>query len=210
MKSTRKILALLLCLAMLFSLAACDPAETPAENTDPAIKGVADSSVQAGSEFDALAGVTASDAEDGDLTAKIVVTSMPELSFTNGKATPAVPGTYELNYIVKDSAGKGVKAYATLTVTRKTAEATELENMDFSANYTPNNHGWNAYIAEGLDAKAELKQGAYVFEIGNPSEGATANTICISNLQFGSAETADMGSATIEISQIIIEQEEIL
>ncbi len=169
MKNIRKILAMLLCVAMAFSLAACGP--QAAENSAaPEIKGVADKSVQAGTEFDALAGITATDAEDGDLTAKIVVTSLPELTFTNGKATPVAPGDYELTYTVKDSGGKEAKAYATLTVTRQTGEASVLEQMQFGT-YTPDSHGWTAKIAEGLDAKAELKQGAYVFEIGNPGNG---------------------------------------
>ncbi len=166
----KKILAMLLCAAMVFSLAACGP-QTAENAAAPEIQGVSDKSVQAGNEFDALAGVTASDAEDGDLTGKIVVTSLPELTFSNGKTTPVAPGNYELTYTVTDNGGKETKAYATLTVTRATGEASVFEDMDFNVSYTPDSHGWTAKIAEGLDAKAELKQGAYVFEIGNPGNG---------------------------------------
>ncbi len=163
----KKILALVLSLAMVLSLAACGG---NANSAAPEIAGVMDSSVQAGSEFDALAGITASDAEDGDLTAKIVVTSNPELAFSNGKATPADAGSYELTYTVTDAGGLETKAYATLTVTRQTSEATVLYAMDFS-DVAVDGHGWTAQVAEGVDAVGELKNGAYVFDIKNPGNG---------------------------------------
>ena len=62
----KKILAIVLALALSLALfAACGK---DGENTAPVIEGVKDTaSVEAGSEFDALAGVTATDAEDGDI-----------------------------------------------------------------------------------------------------------------------------------------------
>lgn len=57
MKAMKKVWALLLCLAMVVSMAAC---ANSGENTAaPEISGVADQSVPAGTEFDAMAGVTA-------------------------------------------------------------------------------------------------------------------------------------------------------
>ena len=71
----KKLIAILLTLVMVLSVAACGgKTEAPvatAENQKPAISGVQDASVEAGQVFDALAGVTASDAEDGDLTTMI-------------------------------------------------------------------------------------------------------------------------------------------
>ena len=64
MMNIRKALALLLSLVMVLSLAACGSGE----NTAPKITGVMDQTIEAGSEFSALEGVTASDAEDGDIT----------------------------------------------------------------------------------------------------------------------------------------------
>lgn len=164
----QKILALLLSLAMVLSLAACGGSS--ANSAGPEISGVADQSIQAGTEFNAMAGVSASDAEDGDLTSKIVVTSLPELTFANGKATPANPGDYELTYTVTDAGGMETKAYATLTVTRQTGEATVFQTMDFS-DVELDSHGWTAKVAEGVDATGELKNGAFVFDIKNPGEG---------------------------------------
>ena len=58
MKKLRKVFAALLCLAMLLSVSACGQS---GDNTAPEITGVKDQAVQAGTEFDALAGVSASD-----------------------------------------------------------------------------------------------------------------------------------------------------
>ena len=167
MKNIRKILALILSLAMVLSMAACGGS---AENTAPAINGVADQTVEAGSEFDALAGVTATDNEDGDITSMITIDATPALNFKNGKATPETAGNYELVYSVTDKGGETVEAYATLTVTKQTGEATVLYAFDF-ADQTVDAKGWTAKVAEGVAATGELKQGAYVFDITNPGAG---------------------------------------
>ena len=167
MKNLRKAFAALLCLALLLSVSACGGS---GDNTAPEITGVKDQAVQAGTEFDALAGVSASDKEDGDVTSKIVITSMPNLDFKNGKATPANPGDYELTYTVTDKGGLEAKAYATLTVTRQTGEAVIFQNFDFSTQ-TPDSHGWTASVADGVNASGEQKQGAFVFDITDAGSG---------------------------------------
>ncbi len=176
MKNTKRLIAVVLCLSLALALAACGgegggtSGNNNGENTAPKISGVADQAVEAGTEFDALAGVTASDAEDGDLTGMITVKSMPDLAFSNGKVTPDTAGNYELTYSVTDKAGETAEAYATLTVTRQTGEATVLYSIDFS-DITPDSHGWTASVGETAQATGELKQGAYVFEIADPGEG---------------------------------------
>ncbi|MBQ5950601.1 MAG: DUF5011 domain-containing protein [Lachnospiraceae bacterium] len=174
MKKFQKILAVVLCLALILSVTACGGGgSTPSTgaNTAPTISGVADQSVEAGKEFDALAGVTASDKEDGDVTGKIVITSMPELSFSNGKVTVNDPGNYELTYTVTDKGGMEAKAYATLTVTRQTGEAVVYEKFDFANGAEGDAHGWEARIGESAQATGGHKQGAFVFEIANPGDG---------------------------------------
>ncbi len=123
MKKYQKLLAAALSLCLLLSLAACGGSAPAGENSAPEITGVFDQAVEAGTEFDALAGVAASDQEDGDVSGKIVISSMPDLSFSNGKVTVSDPGNYELTYSVTDKGGLETKAYATLTVTRQTGEA---------------------------------------------------------------------------------------
>ena len=171
MNNLKKVLAAVLCLAMILSLSACGGNGAPSgDNTAPEITGVFDQAVEAGTEFDALAGVAASDKEDGDISGKIVITSMPDLSFSNGKVTVNDPGNYELTYTVTDKGGLETKAYATLTVTRQTGEAVVYQDFDFSGGEA-DAHGWEAVIGESAEATGELKQGAFVFEIANPGEG---------------------------------------
>lgn len=167
MKKIRKICSTLLSLSLTLSLAACGGGE----NTQPEIAGVQDQTVQAGTEFDALAGVSAADEQDGDITAKIVVESSPELTFKNGKATPETAGDYELTYSVTDKGGLTAEAYATLTVTKQTGDAVVYKQFDFSAAKPADDKGWIPSIVESASATGELKQGAYVFDIKNPGEG---------------------------------------
>ena len=185
MKKLQNVLAFVLAFAMVFSLVACG--ET-GENTDPVITGVKDMTVQAGSEIDVLAGVTATDAEDGDLTNQIVIDSTPTLTFRNGKATPEKAGTYELSFTVTDNAGASVSEYATLIVTKQTADAVVYHEFDFSANHTVNNHGWEAIIGENANATGALKQGAFVFDIVNPGNGDGDIKLALSGLQVKAAD----------------------
>ncbi|WP_051302958.1 immunoglobulin-like domain-containing protein [Psychromonas aquimarina] len=60
----------------------------------PEIAGIEDTSIQLGSEFDEMAGVTASDEEDGDLTESIIVTGVVDENSA---------GSYEITYSVTDS-----------------------------------------------------------------------------------------------------------
>lgn len=184
MKNIRKILALILSLALVLSLAACGGS---GENTAPAINGVADQTVEAGSEFDALAGVTATDNEDGDITSLITVEATPALTFKNGKATPENAGSYELVYSVTDKGGETVEAYATLTVTKQTSEAAVLYAFDF-ADQTVDAKGWTAKVAEGVAATGELKQGAYVFDITNPGNGDGDIQLVLANMPVKAAD----------------------
>ena len=123
----KRIGLIILSMLLVFALASCSnapapaPAPTeapaPAENAAPVISGAQDLSVAAGTEIDLLAGITATDAEDGDLTGMIAIDSTPALAIKNGKATPENAGNYELVFSVADKGEKTAEAYATLTVT---------------------------------------------------------------------------------------------
>ena len=170
-KMKKKIVATILTVACVMGMTACAGKEnTTGDNTAPVIEGASDSTVMAGSEFDALAAVTASDKEDGDLTGQIIVEATPALDFKNGKATPENAGTYELVYSVTDKGGLTSESYATLTVTKMTGEEEVYKAFDFSGDFKVDNHGWEAKIGENAKATGELKQGSYVFDIENPGE----------------------------------------
>ncbi|MCR4885756.1 MAG: DUF5011 domain-containing protein [Clostridiales bacterium] len=165
MNKLRKIAALLLALCMMTMpmLALAD--------AEPTFDGVRDQSVMAGTEFDALDGITAQDAEGNDLTEMIMIEATPALNFKNGKATPENPGDYELVYSVTDKNGVTGEDYATLTVTKKTSEEVVYKTFDFSTVEVTDNHGWEAKIGEAAQATAALKNGAYVIDIQNPGNG---------------------------------------
>ena len=162
----KKSIALILTLVLILS---CFGAAFA--SSSPVITGEADQTVEAGTEFDALAGLTAADAEDGDLTDMITVEAMPDLTFRNGKTTPETAGEYELIYAVTDKDGNTTEAYATLTVTKKKSEEVVYKAFDFSTQEVTDNKGWEAKIGEAASASAALKNGAYVIEIANPGNG---------------------------------------
>ncbi|MGL5354113.1 MAG: glycosyl hydrolase family 18 protein, partial [Clostridium sp.] len=85
----------------------------------PTISGVRNKVITVKDSFDPLAGISARDREDGDLTSKIVVT---------GTVNNKVAGKYTLTYTVKDSTG--AKREATITITVKNKVIIEADNFD--------------------------------------------------------------------------------
>ena len=182
----KKLITLMLALALcVAAFTACNVFEESGnvENEKPVITGVQDAvSVVAGTEFNALDGVTATDKEDGDLTAQIVVEATPTLEFVNGKATPATAGTYELTYSVTDSGNLTAEAYSTLTVTRATAEATKYLDVKFEAK-EGESKGWNAYIDDNaVEATASLTEGAYVFDVTDSGTDVNSGAVKLSKI----------------------------
>ena len=79
-------------------------------NQAPVISGVGNQIITVGDSFDFLAGVTATDKEDGDLTDKIEVT---------GSVNTNEEGSYPLTYSVTDSSGIETTAKRVITVKKK-------------------------------------------------------------------------------------------
>lgn len=73
----------------------------------PVLSGATDIEITVGDTFDPRSGVTAIDAEDGDITADIVI---------NGSADPDTVGVYNLVYIIEDSYGNEVRITRIVTV----------------------------------------------------------------------------------------------
>ena len=98
-------------LVLVVGLAACagDPSV-------PSISGAGNVTLEVGESFDPLAGVSASDENDGDLTADIAV---------SGSVNVDAAGTYTLTYSVENSDGES--ASVTRTVTVEAAEEEEPE-----------------------------------------------------------------------------------
>lgn len=87
----------------------------------PTISGATDVEITVGDTFDPLAGVTATDAEDGDLTASIVV---------SGSVTATTIGIYTLVYSVTDSDSDNVQVSRVVTVTGLDGCAVHFELTD--------------------------------------------------------------------------------
>lgn len=182
MKNRRVIAFFLMAIMLVTMITACGGSDTA-----PEISGVEDQVIQAGHEFDAMNGVKAEDKEDGDITTKISIESTPSLDFVNGKATPDKAGNYELSYIVKDKDGNEAASYATLTVTKQTADSVLYHDLDFNKATQASAHGWSANIAEGLDAVAAIEKGAYVFHINAPGNGDGDISLVKSNVEVKKA-----------------------
>jgi ABC-type oligopeptide transport system substrate-binding subunit len=84
-----------------------DACVDPVVNEAPSIAGAADAFLTVGDSFDPLAGITATDPEDGDITADIVL---------SGSVDTMVIGSYTLTYTVEDSEGEEVSVTRTVDV----------------------------------------------------------------------------------------------
>ena len=178
-------LAAVMSLSAFVALAGCGDDKNNGENTDPVIEGVkVEDTIFAGEEWDALAGVTASDEEDGDLTDKIEVSAVG-LTFTNGKTTPTVADAigYEVVYTVTDSDGGEAKEYCTLHVNEAVGTTQYVYEADFS-DVTPkydwaegnegegNNHWWSLKKENGAEATATLTEGRLAIDVTNRNSAA--------------------------------------
>ncbi|MBU3087247.1 DUF5011 domain-containing protein [Clostridium gasigenes] len=93
----------------------------PATNTAPVLNGVKNNTVNVGTSFNALTGITATDTEEGDLTSKIVV---------SGSVNTQVVGNYTLTYKVTDSKGLVTTATATVTVQKPVVPSGDTYDAD--------------------------------------------------------------------------------
>lgn len=135
-------------------------------NTAPTITGVqAEVDVNLGESFSPLVGVTANDAEDGNLTSSIVVTSIPAMVLVDGQFTPEEEGEYYLTYSVTDSNSLETKEYTTLFVSQATTQEELFKTYIFEDNATVELDGWEAGFAEGAAGTMTASQGRLVFDI---------------------------------------------
>lgn len=174
----KKVFAIALAAALSLTVfAGCGEKENKHENnTDPELVGVkAEATVMAGEEFDALEGVTATDAEDGNLTSKITV-SAEGLTFQNGKTTPTEPSEYvgySILYSVKDSDGAEATAYCQLFVKPAAGEEKTLKSYtQFNvADKTLENDETDATLDwwkphfDKAEGSVKLTKGAIVFDV---------------------------------------------
>lgn len=98
---------------------------TTVSNHNPEFSGTDDSTSDQGYVFDPLAGVSASDFEDGDLTGAIIV--------TENNVDTAVLGTYTVTYSVTDSDGNNVTVTRDITIIVHQLTGEEKAALDVAA-----------------------------------------------------------------------------
>jgi hypothetical protein len=129
----KKWFAALLAATLVLTLSACkDDTPEDTENEAPVLTGiVAEVDIDLGQSWNALDGISATDAEDGDLTADIVISSIPALTFVDGVATPEDTGDYYITYAVTDSDGETTEGYTTLGVNAVMGEPVVFLDFEF-------------------------------------------------------------------------------
>ena len=141
MKNNKFIKLCFAFVGLLFLIACSGEVET---NSPPSIAGALDQTVEVGAEIDFLSGVTASDQEDGDLTAQIEVdSSLVDLD---------TEGIYTVTYSVSDSEGLSSEVTITITVTPKTELSDEdkaKEDLESYKLWVQNNPGEIDFIKRG-------------------------------------------------------------
>ncbi|MGL4373812.1 MAG: immunoglobulin-like domain-containing protein, partial [Turicibacter sp.] len=105
----------------IFKTFAQDTEVGPEQNSAPVIEGVSDVTLTVGDEFNVLSGVTATDKEDGDLTAFITVEGTVDLNRA---------GVYSIVYLVSDRDGLTTSKERVITVVEKENSAPILTGVD--------------------------------------------------------------------------------
>ncbi|MED3189760.1 DUF5011 domain-containing protein [Bacillus toyonensis] len=96
---------------------------------EPKLTAPTKTTINVGDKFDPMAGVSATDKEDGDITSKVTV---------NGSVDTSKPGTYELTYTVLDSKGHKVTTKQTITVKQKVEPKDDVPVLTVPAEATIN------------------------------------------------------------------------
>lgn len=162
----KKVLTLLVAFTAVFALSACGGDET--EATVPTFSGIeALVYLTEGDEFDPLAGVTATDTIDGDITADIKVAGTECLMLEDGVLTTA-PLECKLTYTVENSNGLSAMKLSTVTVEKGEAVAGENQvvNGDFE---TDNLAVWVKGEWDGGAASVSIANGMLNVEVTEAS-----------------------------------------
>ncbi len=125
-----------------------------------------DVTIYVGDEFDPMAGVTAVDNVDGDVSERIVIT---------GEADTEKEGTYTLTYMVKDAAGNEASLERTVTVAKKSTTKKDNNSGTGTTGSTRNTAGGNATAPAGSSG-GNAQSPAPAPTPNAPAGGNTGNT----------------------------------
>lgn len=148
----RKFLTFLLLIALSLVLVACKEKDEEEKDTlKPVFYGIYNITIEEGDEFDPLDGVSAIDNVDGDITDRIQVI---------GKVDTSKPGTYLIEYVVKDSAGNEKRLYRQIKVDYKFAYG-KTYNGDFEDGLNQ----WGSWFGEGGQGSVTVENGVVIYKV---------------------------------------------
>ena len=143
-----------------------------ADKTAPVLTIPGDTSIEEGSEFDLLAGVSAADETDGDLTSAITV---------EGTVDPSVSGEYKLIYTVSDKAGNRASAVRFIRVGGGAASGVTVTDPDTGIAATgnvPAGSYLSVYRLTGGSAYDEIESGlAQIYDKAVPAHAVYDLTV---------------------------------
>lgn len=219
MKNLKRILLSMALVAVLMFVVACDKKPQKTDNA-PVIHGAQDKTIEKGTRFIPLEGITATDEEDGVLTESIVYT---------GNVNVNRVGTYEVTYTVYDSDGNEAKVTITITVVLTDNDAPMLTGVADKHIVVGQTFDPNAEVAatDAIDGNVDFTVegtvdiwtvGEYVLvykakdAAGNEAQSERVITVSLGNFQFGEnvlpAEVAyENGELTATISSGPIDTE---
>jgi len=155
---------------------------TPDEDTTaPSFTGVSENrNVSVGAEYDPMAGVTAFDVVDGDVTSAIVVTIKDSEDNTVEFVNTSVAGTFTVTYTVEDEAGNVATATTTINVVSMMFKETNLiVNPSFDEAFdetTPEWTHWEQFwgAAPVVDYTLDTEAGTYSIAMVGGGDAAWA------------------------------------
>lgn len=116
-------------------------------NQAPELRGVNDISCLVNSRVDLLSGVSALDAEDGDITPSLQISVTPEVEVVNGFATFTEAGRYEVVYKIEDSANLAARTTAYVTVEEREVYMSNVHTNGFLTEA----YGGAKIVSDGLN-----------------------------------------------------------
>ena len=150
----KKMILSFMMLVIAIVVVACGQDNGDSARTAPTIEGVPTSvALDTGDAYDPLAGVTATDSVDGDLTESIVLFGLSACGFVDGVAT--TEGVCTVRYEVENSAGLKSQRLSTITITfvRPDVGDSLIVNGDF----TQGTNGWIKGEFEGGAANVTVE-----------------------------------------------------
>jgi hypothetical protein len=171
--------------------------------TAPILNGVSPTiSILVGSTYNPLAGISALDAVDGDLTSSIVVEIFNSSNAKVNTLDTSVPAIFTVKYSVKDAAGNEAKAE---TIVNVVSLAFRDENLLTNGSFaTAIGNEWSFFNADGLvvNRSQNIEAGSYTLDITNgggpASWGIQLNHIGAELVEGQTYRLSFTGSSTVQ------------